>query len=174
MKWSSFKRNFAVVLILGLAILGLVASSANAQTGTTSLRGIITDRSGATISGAKVTLSNAQQGSQREDTSGSSGEYEFLALQPGTYTLAVESSGFRKYEQTGLQLLVNSPSTVNVTLEVGSTTQTVEVSAQAATINTSDASLGIAFGERQVKELPMEYAVEMNRLIELQMEGSVG
>jgi len=156
MKWSSFKRNFAVVLILGLAILGLVASSANAQTGTTSLRGIITDRSGATISGAKVTLSNAQQGSQREDTSGSSGEYEFLALQPGTYTLAVESSGFRKYEQTGLQLLVNSPSTVNVTLEVGSTTQTVEVSAQAATINTSDASLGIAFGERQVKELPME------------------
>jgi hypothetical protein len=53
-------------------------------------------------------------------------------------------------------LLVNNPTTDNITLEVGSTTQTVEVSAQAETLNTTDASLGIAFGEYQIKELPME------------------
>ena len=156
MKWSSFKRNFAVVLILGLVMLGLVASSASAQTGTTSLHGVVTDSSGATVSTAKVSLSNSQQGLERETTTGSVGEYEFLALPPGTYALSVEAPGFRKYEQTKLQLLVNLPTTMNVSLEVGSATQTVEVSAQAATLNTTDASLGIAFGENQVKELPLE------------------
>src|SRR6185295_19777512 len=60
MKWSSFKRNFAVVLILGLAILGLVVSSVNAQTGTTSLHGTVTDQTHSAIVGARVTIINAQ------------------------------------------------------------------------------------------------------------------
>ena len=91
MKWSSFKRNFAVVFVLGLAILGFVVSSANAQTGTTSLRGVVTDQSGAAINGARVMLNNAQQGLHREDVTGSGGEYEFLALSPGVYVLDVEA-----------------------------------------------------------------------------------
>jgi hypothetical protein len=70
--------------------------------------------------------------------------------------LTIEKEGFRKYQQSNLQLLVNSPATVSPTLEVGSTVQTVEVSAAAQTLNTTDASLGVAFNERQVKELPME------------------
>jgi hypothetical protein len=53
-------------------------------------------------------------------------------------------------------LLVNNPATLNVTLEIGTTVQTVEVSAQSQTLNTTDASLGIAFNENQVKELPLE------------------
>ena len=63
---------------------------------------------------------------------------------------------FRKYERRNLQLLVNQPETANVTLDVGSASQVVEVNAQTATLNTSDASLGNAFGENQVKALPME------------------
>jgi len=155
MKWSSFKRNLGVVLVLGLAILGLLASGANAQTGTTSLRGVVTDQSGAAINGARVMLNNAQQGLHREDVSGSEGEYEFLALPPGVYVLDVEATGFRKFEQTNLQLLVNTPATSNIKMEIGTALQTVEVSAQAATLNTSDASLGVAFTETQVKELPL-------------------
>src|ERR1700682_6649258 len=65
-------------------------------------------------------------------------------------------TGFRKYHQSSVQLLVDSPATVNMTLEVGSTTETIEVTAQAETLNTSNASLGIAFNENQVKELPLE------------------
>jgi hypothetical protein len=79
-----------------------------------------------------------------------------LGLPPGLYSLTAVKDGFRKLEQNKLQLLVNSPATLNITLEIGSAVQTVEVSAQAQALNTSDASIGIAFGERQVKDLSME------------------
>ena len=70
--------------------------------------------------------------------------------------LGVEAAGFRKHDQKNIQLLVNIPTTLNVTLQVGSTTETVEVSAQSETLNTTDASIGVAFGENQVKQLPLE------------------
>jgi len=103
-----------------------------------------------------VVLTNTEQGVTREDTTNDKGEYEFLALLPGTYALQVQKAGFRRYEQKNLQFLVNSPTNQNVTLDIGATTQKVEVTAQAAPINTTDSSLGIAFGENQVKQLPLE------------------
>ncbi len=68
----------------------------------------------------------------------------------------MEKAGFKKYEQTNLQLLVNVPTSVNVVLQVGAPTTQIEVSGQAPVINTEDATMGIAFGENQVKELPLE------------------
>ncbi len=156
MTWSFVKRVSLINLPASIGILVLLASTACAQTGTTSLNGVVTDKSGATIAGAKVTLINAGQGVQRAEETGAAGEYDFLSVQPGTYALTVEASGFRKHEQKNLQLLVNLPSTLNVTLEVGSAAQTVEVSVQTETLNTTDASLGNAFNENQVKELPLE------------------
>jgi hypothetical protein len=144
------------VYLSAIAVFLLLTQSAYGQIGTTSLRGTITDKTGAAIVGAKVTLTNMGQALQRETVSGNTGEYEFLALPPGTYSLTVEMANFRKFEQKNLQLLVNSPATVNVALEVGIATQTVEVSAQAVALNTTDASLGSAFGENQVKQLPLE------------------
>jgi hypothetical protein len=76
-------------------------------------------------------------------------------------------SGFRKYEQTHLQLLVNTPATANVKMEIGTAVQTVEVSAQTVTLNTTDASLGVAFDENQVKQLPLE-AGNVPELLSLQ------
>ena len=119
------------------------------KTRTTSLRGTVLDKTGAAIVGATVTLDNAAQAVHHQVKTGPSGEYEFLALLPGTYSLTVEAAGFRKSEQKNMQLLVNTPATLNVTLEVGTTTETVEVSAQATTLNTTDASLGNAFSERR-------------------------
>jgi len=153
--------------LLSFAILLLSVTCAWAQTGTTSLRGTVSDKSGAVVSMAKVSLDNAQQSLHREATTGPMGEYEFPALQPGTYVLAVQMTGFRKYEQRNLQLLVNFPATVNVALEVGATSQTVEVSAQTETLNTTDASLGIAFDENQIKQLPLE-AGNIPELLSLQ------
>src|SRR2546425_4909250 len=145
------KAIFASLLILLLA-----AASALAQIGTTSVRGTVTDKTGAAIVGAKVTLASTTQALTREMSTGPTGDYEFLALPPGTYTLTVEMTNFRKFEQKNVELLVNLPATVNVTLQVGATSQTVEVSAQAVTLNTTDASLGIAFNENQLKQLPLE------------------
>ncbi len=152
MDWSSLKKY----TFFAFLVLALTAASASAQSGTTSLRGTVTDKSGASVSGAKIALTNPNLSITREATSGSEGEYEFVSLPPGTYTLTVDAAGFRKFEQPRLQLLVNSPATSNVKLEIGTALQTVEVSAQAVALNTSDASIGNAFGENQVKQLPLE------------------
>jgi len=156
MEWASMKRHFILSFGVGLAICVLVVAGAWGQAGTTSVHGVVTDKTGATIAAAKVTLINAAQGLQRAADTGSAGEFDFVSLQPGTYSLTVEAPGFRKYEQKNIQLLVNLPATVNVLMEIGSSTQTVEVSVQAETLNTTDASLGNAFNENQVKELPLE------------------
>jgi hypothetical protein len=163
MKWNFIKRS---LLALSLALL-VAGTSAIAQTGTTSVSGVITDKSGAAVVGAQVTLSNSSLAINRSVNSGAAGEYQFLALSPGTYALTVEMPNFRKYEQTNLQLLVNTPGTVNVRLEIGTAVQTVEVSAQSVTLNTTDASLGIAFDENQVKQLPLE-AGNVPELLSLQ------
>jgi hypothetical protein len=152
MMWFMVKRN---ILVFCVTLLFAV-NCTWAQTGTTSVRGIVTDSSGAAVSGAHVSLANPALAVQRETNTSTSGEYEFLALPPGTYAVSVTANGFRKYEVPKLQLLVNNPATLNVTLEVGTAVQTVEVSAQTETLNTTDASLGIAFNENQVKELPLE------------------
>jgi carboxypeptidase family protein len=157
MDWSLIvRRNLVATTLILFLFLFLAAPLTFAQTGTTSLHGSASDKTGAVLVGAKVSLSNAQQGLHREASTNTSGEYEFLALPPGTYTLVVEMTGFRKYEQRNLQLLVNLPTTVNLVLEVGTTAQTVEVSAQLETLNSTDASIGNAFSENQVKELPLE------------------
>ena len=148
---GSSSRAVAVFSTI-LAVSGLVW----AQTATTSLRGTVTDPSGAAIANAKVTLSRTERGFERTTVTGASGGYEFVQLQPGTYQLRVEMAGFRKYDQTGIALLVDTPATLNAKLSVGAATEIVEVTGQAATINTTDASLGNAFDQRQVTELPME------------------
>jgi hypothetical protein len=152
MKLSLLMRNLLLVCL----VLLTVTAFASAQIGTTSVRGVVTDKSGASLTGAKVALDNAGQAFHRDMVTNERGEYEFLALPPGTYVLAIEKTGFQKYEQKRLQLLVNTPATVNAVLEIGSISETIEVSAQAVTLNTSDASLGNAFNETQVRQLPLE------------------
>jgi hypothetical protein len=123
---------------------------------TTSLRGLVVDQSGGAVPGAQVELTNPATGLERATRTGPAGVYEFLQLPPGTYRLTVTANGFRNYEQTGIQLLVNTPATVNATLEVGGATQVVSVTAEAPALNTTDATLGNAITENQVKQLPLE------------------
>lgn len=141
---------------VGVVLAVFLVSFSSAQTGTTSIRGTVLDKTGAAISGAKVTVTNTGQALQREMQTENSGEYRFLGLPPGTYNVTVEKAGFRTFEQRNLQLLVDVPTTSNVTLNVGATVESVDVSGAAETVNTTDASLGNAFSELQVKQLPLE------------------
>jgi len=162
--------NFALVrrFALFFAILSLFCMGiAQAQTGTTSVRGTITDKSGGAIVGAKVTIKDASLSIERTAITGNTGQYEFLGLPPGTYDLIVEKQDFQRYLQSNVQLLVNSPATQDVLMQVGSSTQTVEVSTELERLNTTDASLGVAFSERQVKDLPLE-AGNVPELLSLQ------
>src|SRR5579863_4549035 len=141
---------FAILLTLALN------GTAFSQTSSTSLQGTVTDPGGNAIPGATVVLSNSESTLERTMVTGAQGEYRFLALPPGKYNLAVTFKGFTRHEETGLQLLVNTPATANVQLKVGATTESVTVSSEASIINMVDASLGNTFGETQVKELPLE------------------
>src|SRR5437660_5694630 len=149
-------RSASCVVIRLVGFLLAISAIVFAQSGTTSLRGTVTDPSEAAVSGAKVTLANPERGFTRTVTTGDSGSYEFLQLQPGVYQITIEVPGFRRAEQKHVQLLVDTPATLNVKLEVGTATEVIEVNAQAAVINTADASLGNAFDETQVKSLPLE------------------
>src|SRR5204863_7287347 len=102
MGWSSMKRNLSISFV----ILLLSVSCAWAQTGTTSVRVTVSDKTSASVSDAKVSLDNASQAFHREMQTSTTGEYELLTLPPGTNALTIEKAGIRKYEQQNRQLLV--------------------------------------------------------------------
>ncbi len=139
-----------------LASVSLCMSALAAGQAATSLRGTVTDPSGSTVAGAKVVLANTESKSERAATTGALGEYQFLLIPPGTYTLNITAAGFRSYEQKGLELLVNTPATVNVQLKVGATTEVVTVTSEAPALNLVDASVGNSFDEKQVRQIPLE------------------
>ena len=141
-----------IVMIAATAII-LCASFAWAQSGTTSLRGTVLDKSGAAVKADKIMLNSNERAFSRTTSSGSTGEFEFLQLPPGTYSLRVEVTGFKTYEQR-IELLVNTPSTINAVMEVGKAKEVVEVRGEAANVNTTDASVGNSFGEKEVETLP--------------------
>src|SRR6202045_840782 len=123
---------------------------------TTSVRGTIVDPSGKAVAGATVVLANSESKIERTTTTEEQGEYQFLLVPPGTYRLTVTATGFRRYEQTDLQLLVNTPTTANVQLSIGGASETVTVSSEAPALNLVDASIGNSFDEAQVREIPLE------------------
>ncbi|HTA45982.1 MAG TPA: TonB-dependent receptor [Bryobacteraceae bacterium] len=130
-------------------------ASGSAQS-TSLLRGTITDPQGGAVSNAVVTLSSADTGVNRKVATASNGEYQFLQVVPGSYSVEVESPGFSKASRSDVKLLVNTPTTLDLTLALGQTTEIVNVSAEASTINTVDASVGNAFSETQVRQLPLQ------------------
>src|SRR5258708_35368632 len=95
-----------------------------AQLSASPLQGTVTDPSGSAISGGSVAISSSESKLERSMVTGGQGEYKFVALPPGIYTLTVTAKGFTRYQHTSLQLLVNTPATPNVQLKVGSPTET--------------------------------------------------
>src|SRR5579872_5775747 len=142
--------------VLAFLFLAVAGSFSGFSQSTTLLRGTVTDPQGAVIADAKVTLSSANTGFNRSVLTSANGEYQFLQLSPGTYTVLAEAPGFSALTRTDVQLLVNTPTTLDLRMELGKTTETVNVAAEASTINTVDASVGNAFSELQVRELPLE------------------
>ncbi|HEY6851251.1 MAG TPA: carboxypeptidase-like regulatory domain-containing protein, partial [Terracidiphilus sp.] len=111
------------------------------QNATSSLRGIIKDPNGALVPGAKITLTNNADGQTLSAVANSSGEYVFAQVTPARYTITATAAGFGDQIKTA-ELLVSQPATIDFMLSVTSSTVTVDVSAAAQTLNTTDASLG--------------------------------
>ena len=122
---------------------------------TTSLRGLVTDAQGAAIDATSVRLQGTETGFRRSTMTDGSGAYTFSQVPPGSYSLIVEKPGFAVLTRSGIELQVSSPATLNLQLQLASVSETVNVEAAAARINTADASIGNAFNEAQVRQLPL-------------------
>ena len=136
------------------ALIALMAPLATAQA-TSQLNGSVTDSSGAAVAGAKITLTEPTTGLQRTATSNGSGLYQFLDVPPGNYRLEAAASGFAPYLAAKITLVVSTPSTVPIRLQVAGATTSVYVEAEAPLINRTDASLGNVVEGNQIDELPI-------------------
>jgi hypothetical protein len=143
-----------VALVVGFFLVSV--ASVLSQTGTTSLRGVVSDPKGAVLPGATVTITNSQNGFSRVVKTNGQGEYQFLQLQPATYTVTASVSGFAPVTQESLQLLVDVPSTANFSMQVQGQSIRVEVTGEGAHVNITDATMGNAFDNKQIQELPFE------------------
>ena len=140
--------------IRALIALAFFASAAFAQTRASRLEGTVQDQSGAVVPGAKVTAINAKTQSRGDATTGPQGEFTIPTLQPGTYTISVEASGFRKTVINDLELNVGETQSQIVKMEVGQTSESVMVEANAASVQTTDSDISNAITMRNIDTLP--------------------
>jgi hypothetical protein len=145
------RRIGAFVVLL----CSLFAVSSFAQNATTSLRGVVTDPSGAVVPGATVSLVNSATGLTLKTVSKSTGEYQLPQIPPAKYTITVAAEGFGSQVKSA-ELLVNQPATVNFALSVKSSNEVVDVTEAAQTLNTNDASMGQATDNATIQALPSE------------------
>ncbi|HET9741392.1 MAG TPA: carboxypeptidase-like regulatory domain-containing protein [Terriglobales bacterium] len=122
---------------------------------TSSLRGIVSDPSGAAVPGAQVSIVNSNTGLTRTSTTGPAGEYVFQQVLPGTYTLRVEAPGFDRYQRSNVVLKVELPETANVEMKVGQVREVVSVTSEEPELNTTDSSVGRNMGKAEIEELPL-------------------
>jgi hypothetical protein len=133
----------------------LLTSSAFAAEVTASLLGTVSDSTGAVVPKAKVTLTNTNTNESRSLTTENDGSYQFTKLPIGTYRLAVEQSGFNKYVHDGIVLNVNQNAKLDVTLQIGATSQVVEVTGDVSQVDTVSATLGAVETQRRIVDLPL-------------------
>ena len=138
-----------------LLLFSLATLAAWGQDARGSLVGKVADQQGAMVAGAKITVLNSATNIKITAKSNDAGSFIVPYLLPGTYKLTVELTGFKKYVQDGIQVRVNDSVEVNPQLEVGDTTQSVEVKAETPLLSTAEASLGQVIDERRVTELPL-------------------
>jgi len=141
------------VLALVVAVFGVISAFSQA---TGSLRGTITDPTGAVIPEASVTIKSADTGTVRKSLTDTQGEYTFQQVPPGTYKLVAEKAGFATMAKGDVTLLVNTPATLDLKMSLSASGEIINVQSEASQVNTTDASVGNPFGEVQVRQLPLQ------------------
>src|ERR1700693_1265224 len=146
-------RNAKLVAFLALISLSVAAW---AQTASSSLNGTVSDPHGSVITGATPILSTPKTGFNRDTKTNGQGVYQFLQVPPATYELRVSAAGFAAQTRSNVVLMVNTPATLDVAMQIAGSQAVVEVTASAPLVNTQDASLGHAFNSDQISYLPFE------------------
>jgi hypothetical protein len=145
---------FKLVVVLGL-VLGLGLSNGYSQVLYGSIVGTVTDPSGAVVPGATVTATDVGTGQTRTDTSDQNGRFSLVNLLPDKYSLTVLAKGFRKLEQSSVQVTPNTVNRTDIRLEVGQETEQVNVSAEAIELQTDKADTHTEINSKAVTTMPL-------------------
>ena len=123
------------------------------------ISGSVTDPTGAVIASAKVIVTEVQTGTKVDTVSDSAGQYTAPFLAPGDYSIAVKMAGFKEFVRKGVHVGAGDHPVVDIRLQVGDTSQSIEVTADAGMLNTENASAGQAITEKEVEDLDRKSVV---------------
>ncbi len=138
-----------------LAVLSLFAFSLPAQEFRGTIRGTVTDASGASVAAAKVAVAETQTGSKTRSETDGNGQYTAQFLLPGDYDVTVEAAGFQSAVRRGIHVGAGDHIDIDVRLALGDTAQSIEVTAEAPLVNSDNASLGQAITTKEVEDFPI-------------------
>jgi hypothetical protein len=146
------EKNLRILLVVLMFVM--VVAGANAQSNYGAVRGTVTDVQGAALTPAAVSLVSKSKGTTRSTVSNGSGEFVFSAVEPDTYILRVSMDGFRSWENTGI--VVDSGNTIpmDVKLQIGSTSQNIEVTATEALVDNGTSYNGQLIDSQKLQNLP--------------------
>jgi len=151
-RWPAGNIPLAAAVMAGLL---LTLSSAMAQTSNASITGIVSDPTGAVISGAKVEVTDLARNVTLSTLTNQTGLYLLSELPPATYSIRIEAAGFRTYVIDSFQLSTRQRATLNVTLEVGAVSEKVVVTSEVQLVEASNATLGGVVENKKVIDLPL-------------------
>src|SRR5215475_11304876 len=137
-----------------LCLITLMVPAVFGQETTGGIKGYVKDKSGATVAKAEVELTSSALLASRKGETDSAGYFYFQLLPPGDYAVTVTSNGFRTYKQTGILLETGKLPTLEIVLEVGAVTQTVEVSGQAPIVDTTSSKVAVTIPEDVIENVP--------------------
>ena len=142
-------------LLAAFTVLGVGAAALQAQTSTGRLVGTVKDATGAVIPGVEITVTQLGTAVQFTTATNQTGEYVAPLLKPGEYSVTARHPGFKSFTQSPVNVQVNQDAGVNMTLEVGSVTEKIEVTAQTSLVQTHTSTLSQVVTTQQVVDLPL-------------------
>ena len=142
-------------LLLGVISLSLLTNAALGQNTTGSIVGHIKDSSGAAIVAARVTVLEVRTKDTRFVTTNENGDYTIPLLKPGHYAVTIEANGFKTETQSGILLNVDQIVRADLSLNIGATSESVSISANAVTLDTDTASVGEVLEGKMIDDLPL-------------------
>ena len=137
-----------------LCLLIFLSALASAQTAG-DISGEVRDPSGALVPGVSITLTNVATNAVRTTKSNDAGLYTFPALQPGMYSLRAEKEGFKAYTQSNVEVQVQLSARINIEMQIGAVSESVNVSAQAALLQSENSTVGTVIENKRIVELPL-------------------
>ena len=149
------RRSIWVGLAILCLVFGLKTSTTLAQAVFGSIIGTVTDPQGSAVSGAKVTVTSVTKSTVVETTTNESGNYAVTHLIPDTYKVHIEAPGFKTTDVPSVQVSADASANVDVALQVGAVTQSVEVTGEIPQLTTDRADVDVEFSQKYVQDLPI-------------------